>query len=116
MKTKALSRDERKRQIVLAFAVELQSGHDGRMTLHDIARKLQLSASGKLRDMVTELEIEGLLVSEKENMPGIVGFRRIYSPGTLFDRNKGKRKHEDRTITIKARKNGQQVLWNEVIS
>lgn len=116
MKTKALSRDDRKRQVLLAFAVELQCGRDGRMTIADIASKLKLAASTKLRDMVTELVIEGVLVDEKEPMPGVTKFRRIYSPTAIFDRNRGKRKHEQRTIRINAKRNGQQAMWDEVMS
>lgn len=116
VKKKALSRNDRKRQIMLAFAVNLQSGKDGRMTIADIARSIQLSASTKLRNMVTELVIEGLLVDEKEDIPGVAKFRRIYTPSALFDISRGKRKQETRTIQIKAKRNGQQVMWDEVLS
>lgn len=116
MKKKALSREDRKRQIMLAFAVDLQSHGDGRMTIADIARKMQLAPSTKLRDMVTELVIDGLLVDEKEVIPGVTKFRRIYSPSALFGPSNGKHKHEQRTIQMKAKKNGQMVMWNEVVS
>jgi hypothetical protein len=80
MKRKALSRDDRKRQIQLEFAMKLQSGGDGEMTVADIARLMHLSPSTKLRDMVMELVIEGVLDFRDEPIPGIAKFRRIYSP------------------------------------
>jgi hypothetical protein len=116
MKIKALTRDDRKRQIMLAFAVNIQSGHDGRMTLADIARKLQLSVSTKLRDMVVELELEGLLDHVVEPMPGIVGKRFIYAPTAIFDSRTGKHKHTPHKIAIKGKSNGQQAMWDEVLS
>jgi hypothetical protein len=116
MKTKALAREDMKRLIMLAFAVELQSGRSGEMTLTDIAGKVNRAASTKLRDMVTELQIEGLIVARTEKMTGAVGFRRVYAPSALFDANTGKPKHEPRTIKIKGKKNGQMAMWTEVIT
>lgn len=116
MKTKALDRDSRKRQIMLAFAVNLQAGGDGRLTLVDIAHKVGLAHSTKLRDMVTELIIDGLLTSVDEPMTGAVGFRRVYSPTALFDARNGRKKHEQRTIEFRARRNGQLAMWKEVVS
>lgn len=87
MKTKALSRDDRKRQILMAFSVEIQNGYSGEMTVADIARKMHLSPSSKLRDMVLELVIDGILDFRDEAIPGITKFRRIYSPNPdLFRR------------------------------
>lgn len=80
MKTKALAREDRLHQILLCFAVEIQDGRDGKMTVADIARKLRLTPSTKLRLMVGELEMSGQLISEKEAIPGIAKFRRIYRP------------------------------------
>lgn len=116
MKTKALSREDRKRQIMLAFAVNLQAGGDGRMTLNDIAKKVGLSTSTKLRDMVVELMIGGLLDVVVEPMPGIVGKRFIYFPTALFDDRNGKPKHQERHIKINTRRNGQLAMFDEVVS
>lgn len=116
MKTKALSRSDRKRQILLVFAVDIQTGGEGRMTLADIARDMHLAPSTKLRDMVTELEIEGLLANQTEPIPGVCKFRRIYMPTAHFDTRTGKPKHEPRTIKINARRNGQQAMWEEIVS
>lgn len=116
MKTKALSREDRKRQIVLAFAVNIQTGGEGRMTLADIARDMHLAPSTKLRDMVHELEIEGLLANATEPIPGVCQFRRIYYPTASFDSRTGKPKREVRTIKINARRSGQQAMWEEIVS
>lgn len=86
MKTKALSREDRKRMILLAFAVEVQCGRTGEMTVADIARKLHLSASSKLRDMVMEMVIDGSLDFRDEPIPGIAKFRRIYAPNFKQDK------------------------------
>jgi hypothetical protein len=86
MKQKALAREDRKRQILLAFAVEVQNGNTGEMTIADIAKHLHLSVSSKLRDMVMELVIDGELDFRDEPIPGIAKFRRIYAP--KFQRDK----------------------------
>ena len=80
MKQKALSREDRKRQILLVFAVNIQNGGTGEMTVAGIAQLMHLSASTKLRDMVTELVIDGALDFRDESIPGVAKFRRIYSP------------------------------------
>lgn len=80
---KALPREDRKRQIVLAFAVLMQSTPEGEpvfMTVATIARKLQLSPSTKLREMILEMVIEGELLFRDEPIPGIAKFRRLYFP------------------------------------
>jgi hypothetical protein len=79
-KTKALAREDRKRQIMIAFAVEMQQGNNPEMTIADIARKLHLSPSTKLRDIVYELVIDGSLDFRDEEIPGCAKFRRLYSP------------------------------------
>jgi hypothetical protein len=77
---KNLTRDERKRQILIAFAVEIQQGNAPEMTIADIARKLHLAPSTKLRDIVMELVVDGSLDFRNEEIPGVAKFRRIYSP------------------------------------
>lgn len=86
MKTKALARDDRKRMIILAFAVEVQNGNSGEMTMAHVARKLRLSPSTKLREMILELVIDGQLDYRDEPIPGIAKFRRIYSPNFKQDK------------------------------
>jgi hypothetical protein len=104
MKQKALTREDRKRQILLAFAVEIQQGNKGEMTIADIARKLHLSASTKLRDMVMELVIDGALDFRDETIPGIAKFRRIFSPDAkTFKRPRASYKGEGRAIKVNSR-------------
>jgi hypothetical protein len=86
MKTKALTRDDRKRMILLAFAVEIQSDRTGEMTIANIARKLGLSPSTHLRDMCMEMVIDGSLDFRDETIPGVAKFRRIYSPNFKKDK------------------------------
>lgn len=116
MKNVSMKREDRLRQIMLAFAVRIQSGQSPEMTLADIARACELSVSGKLRDMVVELIIEGALDQRVEPMPGIVGKRFIYYPTAVFDARRGKKVEQPRTIVFRAKKNGKQAMWKEVVS
>jgi hypothetical protein len=112
MKSKALSRDDRKRQILIAFAVEMQkltkaeieAGTAVEMTVADIARCLHLSPSTKLRDMILELVIDGTLDYRDEPIPGIAKFRRLYSPdNATFKRPKAQYGRSGREIKINSR-------------
>lgn len=116
MKTRALSKEDRKHQIMLAFAVDLQAGHEGKLTSVDIAHKIGLVPSAHVRKFINELVIEGLLTSKKESMTGAVGHRFVYMPSALFDVRNGKQKHAPRTITIKTRKNGQLAMFTEILT
>lgn len=80
MKQKALAREDRLRQILQVFAIDLQQGGTGEFTTAEIARKMQLAPSTKLRLMIEELVMEGGLQSRREAIPGVCQFRRIYSP------------------------------------
>ena len=82
MRQRALSRLDRKTQIALEFAelVRRFCTYDVGMTIHDIARQLNLSPSTKLRAIVTELVEDEVLLCEVEDKPGVAGFRRIYRP------------------------------------
>lgn len=103
-KQKALPRDERKRQILIAFAQNIHDGGDGEMTVADIARKLHLSPSTKLRDMVLELVIDGVLDFRDEPIPGIAKFRRLYSPEAVsFKRPAAQYGRQGRAIKVNSR-------------
>lgn len=116
MKTRALSKDDRKNQILMAFAVNIQAGGIGELTSVDVAHKIGLVPSKHVRDFLKELVIEGLLESIKEPMSGAVGCRWIYRPTLAFDARTGHPKREPRTIAIKTHKNGQLALFSEVFS
>ena len=112
---KAFSREERQHMIIQAFLVAKTHGVD-ELTLTDIAHANRVTSSTKLRDMVTELVIEGALYDRKEDIPGIAKFRRLYSLSSFAAEETPPDKKAQRTITFKTRKNGQQALWTEVVS
>jgi len=116
MKTKALDKQDRFRQIMLAFAVNLQAGGTGELTAVDVARKIGLAPSKHVRDFINELYVEGLLLARKEPMSGAVGFRWVYYPSALFDAKNGRPKREIRTLRINSKKGGQMVMFEEVDS
>lgn len=77
----AYTRGERELQILTAFTVQLQAGHDGKMTVADIARKLGITPSTKLRIIINDLVVGGLLEAEREYLTvgGVCQFRVWYS-------------------------------------
>lgn len=107
MRRKALKREDRLRQIILAFSVELQKvevGETVEMTTAKIARHLQLSPSTKLREMITELVIDGQLDFRKEQIPGVCKYRVLYSPNPKkFERPTPQYKGQGRAIKINSK-------------
>jgi hypothetical protein len=63
MKKKALDRAERKASIKLWFAIRIQHDNYEYATSYNIARGLDLAASGKLRTILSEMVAEGVLES-----------------------------------------------------
>lgn len=103
-KQKALPREDRKRQILIAFAVEIQNGNSGEMTVADVARHMHLAPSTKLRDMLLELVIDGVLDFRDEPIPGVAKFRRLYSPEAVaFRRPKAEYGRQGRAIKINSK-------------
>jgi len=101
---KALTRDERKRQILIAFALELQQGNEPEMTVADVARKLHLAPSTKLRDIIYELVIDGSLKYREESIPGVAKFRRLYSPNyNVFQKPKAEYGKQGRAIKVNSK-------------
>jgi len=104
MKTKALAREDRHRQIYQCFAIELQEGRTAELTVAEVAKKLHLSPSTKLRIMLEELVMEGGLQSRREDIPGVAKFRRIYSPDQKhFKRPAPQYRGQGRTIKINSK-------------
>lgn len=104
MKQKALAREDRLRQILQVFAIELQQGRTGELTTAEIARKMHLTPSTKLRLMIEELVMEGGLQSRLEEIPGICKYRRVYSPDpSVFKMPKPQYKGGGRSIRINSR-------------
>ena len=104
MKQKALAREDRLRQILQVFAIELQQGRTGELTTAEIARKMHLSPSTKLRLMIEELVMEGGLQSRREDIPGVCKYRRVYSPDpNAFKMPKPLYKGQGRSIRINSK-------------
>lgn len=104
MKKKALAREDRLRQILQVFAIELQAGRTGELTTAEIARKMHLTPSTKLRLMIEELVMEGGLQSRREDIPGVCKYRRIYSPDPkAFDMPKPQYRGSGRQIKINSK-------------
>lgn len=77
---KAFTREEVKLMVIQALAIERQrvgSPYD-KLTLTDLAHKLNRTASTKFRDIVGELVISGDIGEKTEPYPGIAGKRRLY--------------------------------------
>lgn len=113
MRQKALSRDERKQQIIATFHVKLMNGETGEMTTADIARMLHLSPSTKLRDMIYELVIEGTLLDRTEPMPGVAKYRRIFYPNPKHFKGAERinASHTRRAIKVNTK---QGLFWEEL--
>jgi len=112
MKQKALLREDRKRQILLAFAVEIQNGESGEMTVANIAKAMHLSPSTKLRDMVMELVIDGSLDFRDEAIPGITKYRRIYSPNSkAFKTPAPQYKGQRKPLKVNSRQRSLEIEW-----
>lgn len=112
MRKKALRREDRKRQILLAFAVEIHNGNTGEMTVANIAKHMHLSASTKLRDMVMELVIDGSLDFRDEPIPGIAKFRRIFSPDAkTFKRPSAEYGRQGRALKVNSRQGTLMLGW-----
>jgi len=78
-KRKAYTREERCLMIVQALVVEVEKwGIPAEMTVAEIAHKLDVTPSTKLRIIVNEMVLDGVLKSQKQKHPGIAGFRVLY--------------------------------------
>lgn len=76
---KAYTREERRLMIIQAFAVEIQDRRGHYMTTADIARKLHVTPSTKLRIILNEMVLDEILLCVVQEHPGIAGYRRLYS-------------------------------------
>lgn len=69
-KPKAYSREKRKEQIVNQFRYWYSKGDDQPKTLNRIAKVLELEPTQHLRDILTEMELEGKLKVEIRDQSG----------------------------------------------
>jgi len=70
MKTKAFSRDERKQQIILWFAMRIQKQNFEYATAYDLARGLGIKVTSRFYALLREMEQEEILISKQANKPG----------------------------------------------
>jgi len=104
MKTKALSRAERKEQIIIWFAIRIQKHNLSYATSYSIARGLGLSPSQKLRDMLNEMVESGLLDVKEHNKKGrFAGRSYMLAKGTFTEPR--------RVLKINGKSVNQEVLF-----
>ena len=63
MKTKALTKEERRNQIIMTLAIRIQNGNEEYATSSAIARSLPITASSKFRKILFWMEKQGDLQS-----------------------------------------------------
>jgi len=66
MRIKAYRRDERKVQIMAALAIKAQHGQQPKMTMYQLAKRLDMSPSTHLLNILKEMQSVGLLTCERE--------------------------------------------------
>ena len=76
---KAYSRAERQTMVLGAIAVNVQIGGSWWLTSGDIAKRLKMTNSTHLRNLMKEMVERGMLVYRDEDDPGIAGFRRLFT-------------------------------------
>lgn len=104
MRRKALERGERKRTIILWFAVRVQNHNLSYATSYEIAHGLELSPSQKLRDILNELVESGLLDVQEHNKKG-----RFLGRGYML--KKGTFKEPYRVLKMKFKNEETEVLF-----
>lgn len=77
-RVRAYSRDERKRLIIHVLAEAIRTGDTGIMTCSEIAKKMDIVPSTKLREILLEMIASGTLSAEAQPDPGIAGKRYLY--------------------------------------
>lgn len=112
---KAFTRDERKAMIVQALAILHQKYVLGSFTLAQVANLMGITPQTKLRDMLSELEIAGVVSALDEKTATIRGFTRYYRLVDEYVIYHGKQRVEPRSIKIRGSKNGQQYMFEEWI-
>lgn len=115
---KAFTREEVKLMVIQALVIEQQRvgrPYD-KLTLTELAHKLNRTASTKFRDIVTELVIAGDIGEKTEPYPGIAQKRRFYflnGSGDLKSLKTAKKAAGQGLRTIRV--NGHQMVF-EVMS
>jgi hypothetical protein len=83
MRTKSFTRDERKRQIIIWFAMRIQKGNYEYASMNAIARGLGMSPSSHLTKILFEMNNEGTIALRGVSRPGKwFGNEFMLMPGT----------------------------------
>lgn len=77
MRRKAYSRGERKEQIANVFIDAMQSGQPNRLTMYQVAKRMDLAPSTKLQEIMLEMVADGVLSFIAENKGN--SWRRVFS-------------------------------------
>jgi hypothetical protein len=78
-RVRAYSRDERKRLIIHVLAEAIRVGDIDAMTCAEIAKKMDIVPSTKLRKILAEMTKAEILSVVKQPDAGIAGYRFVYS-------------------------------------
>ena len=78
-RVRAYSREERKRLIIYVLAEAIRIGNQEGMSCAAIAKKMDIVASTKLRQILAEMIAAEVVVFEKQPDAGIAGFRVLYA-------------------------------------
>lgn len=101
---RAMNREGRRNQVLMAFAIQIQRGFGNTMTAYDIARKIDLRpTSPNFRAILKAMVDDGLLIKiEDEKSPKIVNGNKpqLYVPAKEI-------KPVKRHVSVRA--NGKQV-------
>lgn len=84
-RVRAYSREERKRLIIHHFAESVRVGENPVMTCAEIARKMDIRPSTKLRDILLEMVLDNTLLMSQQEDAGIAGFRVLYELNPFND-------------------------------
>jgi len=107
MKRKALTKEERRNQVVMWFAIRIQNNNEAYATPHEIARGLGLEPSTKFRQMLNGMVEDSVL----EAVPVAKSGRY---PGKVYMLTAGTYVRPRRTINLNAR--GRQAGQLELFS
>lgn len=79
MKTKALTREGRKAQVITLLAIRIDKALPNEITVREVAKSLDITPSTKLRNIMLEMVADGELVLREKPMAGIAGRKFIFS-------------------------------------
>jgi hypothetical protein len=108
-RVRAYSREERKRLIIHVFAEAIRKGEGHMKACAEIANKMDIVPSTKLRAILRELVADEILLVTRVEDEGIAGFRDLYELNyhkASFEPSHPNRRSAKMARTIKATING----------